>query len=197
MDYRSIADLDACITTNLWKIPRDIDLIVGIPRSGLLAATMVALHLNLPLTDLDGLLQNRLLSAGPRLTKDHASTVASARQIVIIDDSVMSGVEMRRTRARVQGSECNTKVLYAAVYATDQSRDFVDIHFEICPAPRIFAWNLMHTPLLTSACVDIDGVLCVDPTEEENDDGPRYRKFLEKALPLLRPSYEIGTLVTC
>lgn len=44
--------------------------------------------------------------------------------------------------------------------------------------------------------MDIDGVLCVDPTPEENDDGPRYREFLLNAQPLFIPRTEVGTLVT-
>lgn len=36
----------------------------------------------------------------------------------------------------------------------------------------------MNHGILKKACLDIDGVLCVDPTPEENDDGPRYREFL-------------------
>ena len=37
---------------------------------------------------------------------------------------------------------------------------------------------------------------CVDPTPEENDDGPRYREFLLNAQPLFIPRTEVGTLFT-
>jgi orotate phosphoribosyltransferase len=195
VNYRSFSDLDACIGRNLWKLPADTDVVVGVPRSGLLAANLIALQLNLPLADLDGFLQGRLLSTGPRLGQE--PDVARFRTVVIVDDSVSSGQEMRRVRARVQAAQVRGRVVYVAVYAIESSVTEIDIHFEICPHPRTFAWNLMHRPSLGFACVDIDGVLCVDPTEEENDDGARYARFLETAHPLLRPSYEIGTLVTC
>jgi uncharacterized HAD superfamily protein len=55
---------------------------------------------------------------------------------------------------------------------------------------------LFHRNELAQCCVDIDGVLCNDPTHEENDDGPRYLRFLESATPLARPTYRIGHLVT-
>jgi orotate phosphoribosyltransferase len=45
--------------------------------------------------------------------------------------------------------------------------------------------------------VDIDGVLCRDPTEEENDDGPKYTEFISQVQPLIVPSVEMGHLVTC
>ncbi len=196
MNYRSFSDLDTCITQNLWKIPPDVDLIVGVPRSGLLAANAIALHLNLPLTDLDGFLQNRVLSGGTRLSHRNPSNIVGARRILVVDDSIASGSEMTRTKAKMQASEHKDRVLYLAVYALEESAKSVDIHFEICSSPRVFAWNLMHRHFLAEACVDIDGVLCQDPTEEENDDGACYRKFLTEARILLRPTYEIGTLVT-
>jgi uncharacterized HAD superfamily protein len=46
------------------------------------------------------------------------------------------------------------------------------------------------------ACLDIDGVLCLDPTREQNDDGPAYDRFLTDACPNLIPSVPVGTLVT-
>lgn len=44
--------------------------------------------------------------------------------------------------------------------------------------------------------MDIDGVLCADPTPEENDDGEKYRHFLLNTPPLFIPKVTIGTLVT-
>lgn len=46
------------------------------------------------------------------------------------------------------------------------------------------------------ACLDIDGVLCEDPTSQENDDGLKYLEFLENAKPLLIPTLPVGNLVT-
>jgi uncharacterized HAD superfamily protein len=38
--------------------------------------------------------------------------------------------------------------------------------------------------------------LCLDPTQEENDDGTRYGRFLAEARPLYRPTVRIHHLVT-
>ncbi len=69
MNYRSVADLNLAIKRWMVKLPKDFDLIVGIPRSGLLVANLLALYLNKPLTDVEGLLEGRILSAGPRCGK--------------------------------------------------------------------------------------------------------------------------------
>ena len=42
----------------------------------------------------------------------------------------------------------------------------------------------------------MDGVLCVDPDPEENDDGPKYLNFIKTAAPLYIPSYKIRAIVT-
>ena len=44
--------------------------------------------------------------------------------------------------------------------------------------------------------MDFDGVLCRDPTEEENDDGDKYRYFIANVEPIFKPSVEIGWIVT-
>jgi len=198
MNYRSLADLDACVTKNLWKIPADVDLIVGIPRSGLLLANIIALHLNLPLTDLNGLIEGRLLSAGARLPGHSGSMATDCRRLAVVDDSVSSGREMRKARSLLEAAGLSHKAVYVTAYALAENVAEVDVFFEICPQPRAFAWNLMHHPfILDRACVDIDGVLCAEPAAGDDDDGERYRDFLESARPLLRPTCEVGALVTC
>jgi uncharacterized HAD superfamily protein len=44
--------------------------------------------------------------------------------------------------------------------------------------------------------MDIDGVLCLDPTDEENDDGHEYLRFLRDTPALLLPTAPVGWLVT-
>ena len=53
MNFITFEELGECIYTNISKVPRNVDLIVGIPRSGTLAANLLALYLNLPFTDID------------------------------------------------------------------------------------------------------------------------------------------------
>ena len=48
MNYRNIDDLNHCILQHLSILPRDFDLIVGVPRSGMFPANLLALYLNLP-----------------------------------------------------------------------------------------------------------------------------------------------------
>ncbi len=198
MNYRSIADLNQTIISNLWKIPKDVDLIVGIPRSGMLAANIVALHLNLPMIDLEGFIEGRNLGYGVRgKRREFDKTADNAVKALVLDDSILGGGTLNQARNRVTESSPKCDIIYGAIYAAPDVQTKVDIFFEEVLVPRVFEWNLMHGGMLQHACVDIDGVLCVDPTEEENDDGPKYREFLTNAKPLLLPTAPLGWLVTC
>ena len=100
-------------------------------------------------------------------------------------------------KRRIAEANLPHEVLYATVYCTPGREGEVDFAFERLAPPRLFEWNLMHAKLLEDACCDIDGVLCRDPSAEENDDGPRYLEFLRNCAPLAFPTRRIGWLVTC
>lgn len=196
--YRSITDLNALIRRAAARLPQDIDVIVGVPRSGLLAANLLALHRNLPLADVESFLGGRTLAGGRRLLQQRTGEPGGFRRALVLDDSILSGAALREVRARFAAQPPECPVLFGCVYATSDAVAEVDFHFEVCEAPRIFEWNLFHhATFLKRACLDIDGVLCRDPRAEENDDGPAYRRFLETAEPLHLPTVPVGSLVTC
>jgi uncharacterized HAD superfamily protein len=172
--------------------------VVGIPRSGLLAANLLSLVSNIPLTDLDSLLQGRVYSSGTS-TKRTARLdrgLGDMRRILVLDDSIKSGDAIRRARDQIAVAGVHAEIIFAAVYGLEASHPEVDLIFEQVKNPRIFQWNFMHHIVLEQACVDIDGVLCLDPTEQENDDGEAYCRFLSEAVPLYTTSRRISWLVT-
>ncbi|TIR64593.1 MAG: phosphoribosyltransferase, partial [Mesorhizobium sp.] len=103
---------------------------------------------------------------------------------------------MRDARSKIAAAGIPGDFVYAAVFGLLSQHNETDIVFEVVPHPRMFQWNFMHHVFLEQCCVDIDGVLCLDPTADENDDGPAYEKFLTEARPLLGPTRKIGWLVT-
>jgi uncharacterized HAD superfamily protein/adenine/guanine phosphoribosyltransferase-like PRPP-binding protein len=197
MRYKSIADLAADTRANLFKVPADVDLIVGVPRSGLLAASLLGLLLNRKFCDVAAFVENRRLEAGTRTVGGPELVVPQdARRVLVMDDSVGTGAAMRTVREVVGAASPGARVLYGAAYVAPSATSLVDLFFEVVPLPRIFEWNLFHRGEMERFCVDIDGVLCPDPTDGENDDGRRYREFVLQATPLVRPSQRIGHLVT-
>lgn len=194
MNYRSLQNLNHALLRRIDDLPSDLRLVVGVPRSGLLAANLLALHLNLPLTDVDGLLAGRAFKGGERSRLLNLSNQAGS--ILVLDDSVCTGKALAQVRQQLRAFSSHHQLIFAAVFATPENTTLVDFHFDTVALPRAFEWNLLHSSQLCHACVDIDGVLCRDPSPAENDDGPRYAAFLESVEPRLQPVYEIATLVT-
>ena len=55
MKFITLADMASTIRRNLHRIPHDVDFVIGIPRSGIIAASIIAEYLNVPLIDIDSL----------------------------------------------------------------------------------------------------------------------------------------------
>jgi uncharacterized HAD superfamily protein/adenine/guanine phosphoribosyltransferase-like PRPP-binding protein len=222
MQYRSLADLNRDVLRLLTRLPRDIDLVVGVPRSGLLVANLFALYLNVPLADAEGFMAGRTLASGRRRAPadspadspansasdspansasdspdTRAGTTPRRRSVLVVDDSISSGKQLRAVRERIEAAMPTATITYLAVYATAAGASQVDVVGEIIEKPRCFEWNVLHHDQLDTFCVDIDGVLCLDPTKDENDDGERYERFLQDAIPYFLPTKKVGWLVTC
>ena len=194
MNYKTIADLSEATHRFARDHSIDVDLVVGIPRSGLLAANLLCLYLDVPMTDVDGLCEGRLLGTGNRYTDDESLRDLSS--VLVMDDSVRTGRQMTETRSRLDELDLPFDISYGAIYVSREGHKYVDYWGEMVPKPRVFEWNITHHPILQHSCVDIDGVLCRDPTPEENDDGERYLEFLADVEPHIIPNQQIGHLVT-
>jgi uncharacterized HAD superfamily protein/hypoxanthine phosphoribosyltransferase len=193
MYYRNVADLNKIILKRLSIIPRDFDLVVGIPRSGMLPANLLALYLNRPYTDIHSFLNGHIYKAGAR---SQFFDVKDFKKILIVDDSIASGAAMKSCRESLKELSSDFSISYCAIYVIPGKEKSVDYYFEVVPLPRYFQWNILNHTTLEKACFDIDGVLCVDPSTEQNDDGVKYTDFVLNAAPLFIPGSKIGTIVT-
>lgn len=189
MNVRTIADMTRTIVANLHRIDRNaFDVVVGVPRSGMIPASIIATYLQLPLADVVGYTHGIVHGRSGR-----AET--AGRRILLVDDSCNKGGAFRRAVALLPKG---TRATRLAVYGPYQvERETVcDLWFEIVRGPRIFAWNIMKHIRLPRWGFDFDGVLCRDIVKRENDDGPRYKEFLMSAEPLFLPQRPIGHIVT-
>ncbi|MEM0575477.1 phosphoribosyltransferase family protein [Flavobacterium polysaccharolyticum] len=193
MYYRNIKDLNNIILQRLSIIPRDFDLIVGVPRSGMLPANLLALYLNRPYTDIHSFLNGHIYKAGAR---SQFFDISEFKNILVVDDSIASGAAMVEVKESLQHLNDQFNIKYCAVYVIPGKEKMVDYFFEVVPLPRYFQWNILNHTTLEKACFDIDGVLCADPLPEQNDDGEKYIDFILNAPPLFIPGSKIGTIVT-
>jgi uncharacterized HAD superfamily protein/hypoxanthine phosphoribosyltransferase len=193
MYYRKIADLNQIILKRLNILPKDFDLIIGVPRSGMLPANLLALYLNKPFTDIHSFINGHIFKAGAR---GQFFDIKDYKKVLVVDDSIASGSAMIECKESLKHLTSDFSISYCAIYVIPGKEKMVDYYFEVVPLPRYFQWNIMNHTSLEKACFDIDGVLCVDPTEDQNDDGPKYIDFILNAPPLFIPGAKIGTIVT-
>jgi uncharacterized HAD superfamily protein/adenine/guanine phosphoribosyltransferase-like PRPP-binding protein len=197
MKYKSYSDLSRDISDNIYKInTQNFDLIVGIPRSGMVPSYMVSLLLNVNCIDLPAFIRNEKLSKG--ITRDVGTDIVNshdAENILLIDDSILSGNSMLNSLKQIP-TKFQGLITTAAVYSSHKKHENVDIVLTEVEPPRVFEWNIYHHPVVSNSCFDIDGVLCYDPSNEENDDGDKYVEFLCNAKPRFIPTEKIDYLVT-
>lgn len=197
MHFKSLSDLSKDIHGWIPSISDRFDCVVGIPRSGMLVANILALKLGLPLADLDGFLAGRILGLGKRYKHISAKDyLKEPRKVLIVDDSISSGHALRIAKEKIAAANTSHDLTFTAVYVTPKGKELCDLYFEELPNPRRFEWNILASSAVKNYCFDLDGVLCLDPTNQQNDDGERYRDFILNAAPLYLPGYKIGAIVT-
>lgn len=190
MNFRSVADMDRAIACNLWKLDRGrFDVVVGIPRSGMIPASIIATYLQMPLATLEGYIAGIVHGRSGK-------PMARADRILLVDDTSNKGGAMARAVAMLPKGLKITRCAVYGPYQHPNPAEIIDVWFEDCKGPRGFAWNLWKHARLRRWGFDFDGVLCRDPSKDENDDGPRYREFLATAEPLFLPTREIGPIIT-
>jgi len=193
MHYRSFADMSRTIEAKARKLPADIDLIVGIPRSGLFPASMISLLRNVPLADLDGFLDGRILSAGrTRRNANFDRDIGSFKKVLVVDDSILSGGSMQEARQKISAARLAANVCFCAIYSDAETHPRADIVLESVPAPRMFQWNVFHHPLLAQSCVDLDELILPPRTSKTSLD----TLALDAWTPVCVPTKPVKHLVT-
>ena len=196
MNFGSYAELARDIPLWSVRLPQDFDAIVGIPRSGVMVAHLLALHRNCMVGELHSFVARpgHVSPTGGRGKKYRR--YGTPRKILIVDDCCNTGGSIGRAKKLLAPIANRFDISYGAVYATIRSTKYADYYLKTVEHPRCWEWNLFHCAVMRSSCVDIDGLLCPDPTGAQNDDGPKYIDFMANTKPLHRPTVEIAQLVT-
>ena len=99
-NFISIGRLSSDIMNGMHMIPHDVDLVVGVPRSGMLAGSIIALALNKPLVDLDGFLAGRTFATGLSRRQNYSESANDYKRALIVDDSSSSGTRSEKSIER-------------------------------------------------------------------------------------------------
>ena len=101
LNYRSYQNLVEDIRHNASKIKEDIDLVVGIPRSGMIPAYILGQYFNCNVCSVDEF-ENQLFGQKGMTRKMKSSII---RNIIVIDDSINSGKSLLQIKERLQKYE--------------------------------------------------------------------------------------------
>lgn len=201
MKYVTLKDLAKTIRDNIWKVPRDIDFIITIPRSGTIAGSIIAEFLNVPMIDINSFVAGVKPSGGGRLRyyneKEH-----NTNRVLVVDDTVFSGLSKVLAREKLK-EFTDYEYIFMAVYLEGPGEQYIDLWLEdLRPYTNgftqivLYEWNVFHhnEDIMESCLYDLDGVLCVDPPDERNE--TEYLNYIANATPLFIPSTKIGGIVT-
>ncbi len=178
MNFVSYKQLAKDVAEFAAKVPDDVYAIVGVVRSGMIPAAMLAFHMNKRLGSIDREGNIQIFSGGDRDSKTRTG------KILILDDSCDTGNTLATVKMFNHGDHDR---YYACLYSSENPHHLqgktgeLDFYLKILKSPRMFEWNFMSSKQLVDSCVDIDGVLTVSETDDH---------------PLYKPSRSLGVIVT-
>jgi len=186
--YMFVSLTDLMDMTRQWvrQWDKQYDVIVGIPRSGLLVANAVGMMLGKPVATPDMMVNNirPFYRSGREVKTD---------RVILIDDSVSSGETMRKNSNMLSRYGINHD--RGALFVKPDSKQEVDIYYMETGDRRIFEWNMMHAKNC-SVGFDMDGVLCEECPQHVKKSPESYADWVLNARPYLIPSYTIDVIIS-
>jgi hypoxanthine phosphoribosyltransferase len=165
-----------------------VDLVVGVARSGLLPAGVLAYDLHRPLWSVSP--SAGLLDVGHGVRLD--GQAREVRRIAVVDDTTARGVAMREASAIVRERFPDAEIVRAVVYAHPHGMGEVDIVVREYPGLHYLEWNWCNAGHGVKCGFDFDGIICHDL-----EDGPDYVRRIIEAPPLYLPRrHPIPLIVT-
>lgn len=143
------------------KLPHIVE-VVGVARSGILPASVLATVLHVPLRVLD---QERgvILTAGSGWRmRDYRKRKGTT---LIVDDTTGSGRALRMTKhalSRCCNGELLKDSLTVSIYCNPYSEYKPDLHAVDLYLPHLLEWNFANSIVSSTSAFDMDGIICHD-----------------------------------
>lgn len=186
--YTTVAEFNRQCVEFARTLP-PVRAIAGVPRSGLLAASLMATELNCPMIPIESLLNGQIPEI-PVPRRGRGARFDAGGMILVVDDNCSSGRVISSLRPQLH------QYVKIAVILGNGKADFSyqpiqrDIH-------QSYEWTILHDDNAEYTLTDMDGVLCEDWTGgSETNDLEEYERFLYSAKPRRIPSYPLLGIVT-
>ena len=195
LNYRDYNYINALIFNNLYRLPQDVDAVVGIPRSGMLTAAMIAEFRSLPMTDIFSFvsgIETSFINSKGSLSKQFDNN--KVKHILLVDDTVGTGDTIKNAVNLIKSKFKHMEITTFCVFVEPVSKDMVDIYCEEMEY-QFTPYSILKRAA-RYACVDMDGVLTEEVPPEYDTDDDRYVEFLRNQRPMFIPETKIGAIVT-
>ena len=153
--------------------------VIGIPRSGMLPASMIAMWLNLPLFFSD---PNHNLLPLSGVSKFGGMRMANHKdnngRLLVVDDTVYAGTAMKHFKSKLLED-----VYFATVYLKPDCDFKPDFYAKHLPAPHLLEWNLFNCTYIEDSLLDFDGILSPNVPYEICIDEERYIEYIKNVKP--------------
>jgi hypothetical protein len=186
--FRSYADLAADVEQWCHYLP-DASCVWGMPRSGLMVASLIALYKNIPLIGVDK----------PFASREKQIHADEKHPVLVVEDSCWTGASIEYIKQHVNSRGEGIPVKYACYMCHEDKCNLWD---EICICTgrlnHLMEWATLHIPFNKYTLTDMDGILCEDwqPPGEEGLYANDYAKHITDARQYLSPSYPLLGIVT-
>lgn len=189
MNFVTYAELVNDCKALARRLPRLFG-VVGVARSGMIPASIIAQEQHCQLADLETFINGRFYEPGSRLRESPESDL-----ILVVDDSCFASQTMDRVKRRIETVKhrWGQKIECAVVYVTTESADRVRHWAHVVDAPRLFEWNWLAHPRLERTLFDMDGILCQDPPPGRAESAD----VLGALAPIYLPRVPFRGIVTC
>lgn len=155
-----------------------IDGIVGIPRSGMIPASLLSVLTSLPLYSIQKdklvLLGFESDFGGSRMTRYSKNP----SNLLFIDDTCYSGKAAKKIK-----DTFGTDIKIAVVFSTSVGLSHINFSSEILEPPHFLEWNFFNCLFATESMFDIDGLFCPNVPVEIAIDEQKYINFITNVKP--------------
>ena len=189
ISFREILD---CTLEWIKYLPKDIDVVVGIPRSGMFVASVIALSLGKPLTSPELFAEGKVWWT----KKKESQHPIQLRKVLLVDDTIGEGTTFMNAQQIILEKNPNAEIIKASLFSNPTPSVQLDYYFTVLSKGYDrFEWGLMHAHVGITA-TDMDGILCEECPLDADRDEEKYKEWIATVKPYRIPAYEIDAIIT-
>lgn len=163
--------------------------VIGLPRSGMIPASVISVNMSVPLYSVS---EGEIKKLHSTRSKDGGSRMKMFNEnkslpYLVVDDTSYSGAEIMRTKELFNKKYPKEKFLYTTIYSHPMcvdGKNILDIANVCAPYPHVLEWNFFNAHTSLYGIFDLDGVFCKDCPYEVAENQNEYEKWLTDVLPI-------------